>query len=174
MKICLKSISNKPKTSKFYLALVIILLKIVFADLKDLNTERYLKNQDSDIVLVVQGSGVQNLFGSYYEGIYPSEVLVNGIKDDSCSNQCTLQGDTNIITLRFQTQIVSYEYMFYYLANIIEVDLSNFDASKVTTMYNMFCSCTNLKKINFWNINTSYVESLRMFVSSCTNLISID
>ena len=150
MKICLKTKKKKSKISKFHLVLIIILFKIVFADLKDLNTGRNVKNQDSDIVLVVKGSGLQNLFGSYYEGIYPSEVLVNGIKDDSCSNKCTLQGDTNIITLRFQTQIFSCESMFYNLANIIEADLSNFDASKVTTMCNMFCSCTNLKKNKFW------------------------
>ena len=38
--------------------------------------------------------------------------------------------------------------MFNGLTNIIEVDLSKFDASLVINMYTMFCDCSSLKSIN--------------------------
>ena len=48
--------------------------------------------------------------------------------------------------------------MFERLTNIIEIDLSNFDASNVRTMQYMFYGCSNLEKIEFGNINTSSLE----------------
>ena len=40
--------------------------------------------------------------------------------------------------------------MFYELQNIIEIDLSNFDASEVNDMQWMFYNCENLEKNKFW------------------------
>ena len=42
--------------------------------------------------------------------------------------------------------------MFTDLNNIIEIDLSQFDFSHITTMKNMFNGCTSLKNIIFGNI----------------------
>ena len=46
------------------------------------------------------------------------------------------------------------------LRDIIEIDMSNFDASMVKSMGYMFFQCINLEKINFGNINTSSVENM--------------
>ena len=81
---------------------------------------------NSEIHLVIQGSGKQTLLNNYFS-VAPSEVLVNGVKDDSCSKTCYLEGDINNITLKFDTQIESCHRMFFELDNIIEIDLSNFD-----------------------------------------------
>ena len=50
--------------------------------------------------------------------------------------------------------------MFFNLSNIIEIDLSNFDFSRVITMEKMFMKCANLKKVNLGNMDTSLVTSL--------------
>ena len=50
--------------------------------------------------------------------------------------------------------------MFKGLTNIIEIDLSNLDTSKVTNMSYMFVVCSDLGKINFGNINTSLVNNM--------------
>ena len=50
--------------------------------------------------------------------------------------------------------------MFYFVENIIEIDLSNFDASNVKTMQYMFFGCSNLEKIEFGNINTPSLEDI--------------
>ena len=64
--------------------------------------------------------------------------------------------------------------MFSYLENIIEIDLSFFDASEITSMQGMFLDCKNLEKINFGNINTSSLESMYFLFYNCQKLTSID
>ena len=41
-------------------------------------------SMNSEIHLVIQGNGEQILLSDKYSGIKPSEVLVNGVKEDSC------------------------------------------------------------------------------------------
>ena len=64
--------------------------------------------------------------------------------------------------------------MFQGLSNLVEIDLSNFDASKVTAMNNMLSSCINLEKINFGKINTSSVQRMDYLFSNSAKLSSID
>ena len=139
-----KERKNKNRHSKTFLLKIFLMLAMIEASI------------NSEIHLVIQGSGEQQLLNDwYFRNIkQPSEVLVNGVKADSCSKTCNLVGDRNNITLKFDTQIESCKSMFENLKNIIEIDLSNFDASKVTNMRGMFDGCSNLEKIEFGNINT--------------------
>ena len=107
---------------------------------------------------------------SFYE--YPSQVIVNDILSKSCKKNCTMHCDlNNNVTLIFDREITSCANMFSGLKNIKEIDLSNFDTSKVTDMNSMFKECTNLEKINFGNINTSLVKDMNNLFLSCENLI---
>ena len=145
-----KERKNKNRHSKTFLLKIFLMLAMIEASI------------NSEIHLVIQGSGEQQLLGDYFFTYIqqPSEVLVNGVKDDSCSKTCNLVGDKNNITLKFDTQIESCYQMFYWLDNIIEIDLSNFDASKVRNMRWMFDGCSNLEKIEFGNINTPSLENI--------------
>ena len=158
----------------YFIPLFIFLLKIVLVKLIIKKNKRNLNNWNSEIHLVIQGNKRQQILYSGFN-VEPSDVLVNGIsKGNECKKTCYLEGEKNNITLLFSRQIESCEYMFYNLKNIIEVDLSRFDASKVTSMYYMFFHCSNLEKINFGNINTSSLENMRSMFNSCTKLTSID
>ena len=64
--------------------------------------------------------------------------------------------------------------MFYGLGNIIEIDLSSFDFSQVTSMKSMFQECTNLISIKFGNIDTSNLNNMYWTFQSCSKLESID
>ena len=64
--------------------------------------------------------------------------------------------------------------MFQGLENIVQIDLSNLDAAKVTSMESMFSGCRRLQKINFGNINTSSVNNMESLFSGCSLLTSID
>ena len=50
--------------------------------------------------------------------------------------------------------------MFYNLNDIIDMDFSGFDFSKVISMERMFYQCTNLEKVIFGNVNTSSVTNM--------------
>ena len=124
----------------------------------------------SEIRLIIQGNGIQNLIRINT----PLEVFVNGVKNNTCSKTCNLQGDKNNITLIFNGEIYSCNMMFYNVNNMIEINLSDFDFSKVEKFNNMFGGCINLKKIEFGNINTSSVTNMANMFEKCSKLTSID
>ena len=53
----------------------------------------------------------------------------------------------------FEEKLTDFNSMFYKLNNIIEIDLSEFDASCVTNMASMLSGCGKLKRVIFGNIN---------------------
>jgi len=151
----------------------LFLLKIDFLNIVASMNSRNLNNYYSEIHLVIQGRGEQKLL--YKDFITePSEVYVNGIKRVSCKKKCDLDIDRNNITLRFENTIRTCHYMFFCLYNIIEVDLSDFDASKVTDMGAMFYSCSKIEKIKFGNIQTSSIENMHSLFFGCSKLKYLD
>ena len=65
-------------------------------------------------------------------------------------------------------------YMFFKCQNIIELDLSSFDTSKVSNMNHMFGRCYNVKDINLCNIDTQNVTDMGYLFSKCKNLLFLD
>lgn len=61
-------------------------------------------------------------------------------------------------------------YLFYYLKNLKEVDLSNFDTTNVTYMEHMFNYCESLENIDLSNITTDNVTAMRYIFSNCKSL----
>ena len=157
---------------KNLLKILLLIIKFILSNSKIGSLKINLINGISEIKLVIQGNGRQSLLGDSFN-IEPFEVLVNGKKDDSCKKECNLEEDINNITLKFDKQIESCYLMFQGIKNIREIDLSNFDTSKVTTMSWMFCDCSNLEYINLGNINTSSVENMDLLFKG-TKITSID
>ena len=54
------------------------------------------------------------------------------------------------------------------------LDLSEFDTSQVTSMYEAFYQCSNLTSIDLTNVNTSKVTNMEMMFYSCEKLESVD
>ena len=159
----------------FYFKLVytLFLLESSLINSRKIKYIRNFQNKNSEIHMVIQGSGLQRIISGDYEGIIP-EVLVEGIKKNSCGDECFFENEKNNVILRFGTQLRKLEKMFYYLDNLIEIDFSNFDASAVTTMEGMLNSCSNLEKVTFGNIDTSSLQSIRTLFLGCYKLTTID
>ena len=128
----------------------------------------------SKIILTIDGNGEQPILnGSFYSE--PIHVYVNNQLYDSCKKSCNLPSDLpNIVTFEFSNEINSFENMFAYLSNIKSIDLSLFDASKVTNMQSMFEHCTNLESINFGEINTSSILDMSKLFNNCKKLNPIN
>ena len=127
----------------------------------------------SKIILIIDGSLGKNIIGNRFN-ILPNEVSINGTLETTCIKTCNLNDDIYEIILTFYDLIGTCKSMFNRLSNILEIDLSNFDASNVTCMDFMFEGCRRLKKINFGNINTSSVQSMSRLFYYCQELTSID
>ena len=60
------------------------------------------------------------------------------------------------------------------IRNILELDLSNFDTSKVTNMYAMFNGMSNLTSLNLSSFNTSQVTDMSWMFKGVSNLATLD
>ena len=60
------------------------------------------------------------------------------------------------------------------IRNILELDLSNFDTSKVTNMYAMFNGMSNLTTLNLSNFDTSKVTKMWTMFNGMSNLTSLN
>jgi surface protein len=63
--------------------------------------------------------------------------------------------------------------MFEDITVLTEVDLSNFDVSRVKYMGLMFKGCTSLKKVIMPTISEYLLEQAEMMFKGCTKLISV-
>lgn len=77
-----------------------------------------------------------------------------------CTNLKTIEGLDN---LRFDS-VQSADYMFYGCKSLTTLDLSGFNAFKLTSCYNMFAQCSKLKTIygNTWNILDNMSDTFRV------------
>ena len=64
--------------------------------------------------------------------------------------------------------------MFYKCNNIIEIDLSKFDCTKVLSCKCMFYKCSNLKNIELGKLDFSLVDDFSSMFQFCENLVDID
>ena len=127
----------------------------------------------SQISLIIEGGGNQALLNATFNKD-PSEVIVNEESRSNCKKSCNLPNIINYITLKFDDYITSCDNMFYGVNNIIEIDLSNFNTRRVTSMCSMFRECDKLTSITFGNIVTSNVRDMQSIFRDCKSLKSID
>ena len=133
----------------------------------------FISQEQSEISLYMKGSGYQNVLNNIFY-TNPSEIIVN--EESKCWREkyCNLENEFNNVTIKFDTQISSCARMFYQLTNVLEIDLSKFDISKVSNMEMMFSGCLDLERIIFGNINTSLVQNMYPLFYNCKKLTSID
>jgi len=133
----------------------------------------FSSNEQLEIKIVIKGKENQNYINSDFY-LDPSEVIVNGVTKPSCKKSCSVEEDLNYVTIKFNRLLTSCKSMFEGISNIIEIDLSNLDTSKVTNMEKMFSQCIDLKTINFGDINTTLAESMHELFYNCSLLTSVN
>ena len=145
-------------------------LSTIFISMHDLRNIEYYQ---SEIKLVIEGSGTINFLNDDFNPA-PSEVIINNEIKNSGIKKYKFNENLINVVIKFNNSITSCENMFKKLPKIKEIDLSNFDVSKVTSMNSMFHECSDLEKINFGNINTSSVKNFENLFHNCIKLASID
>ena len=110
----------------------------------------------------------------------PETIYLNGNSVSAVETNCKIINipsggeSTNEVKLVWNEKLVSLAGIFSGLANLIEVDLSNFDSSSVIDMANMFFVSENLKIVDFSNFNTEKVVSMSQMFRGCHSIISLD
>ena len=135
---------------------------------------------DSEITITIRGTGTQKILSREvdiddYSGPLPNHIYINGTEKFVNTFQVSgLTNEENEITLKWDSPISTCYCMFNYMENIIKIDASKFDTSKVTDMTAMFYQCTSLTSINLNNWNTSSVGNMVDMFSGCSSLISLN
>ena len=132
---------------------------IISQKIKTKNVNRIL--QYSNVVtLTLIGNEYQKIIDSSYcpDKIYLNYIEITLEKGYIFINNSNLE--ENIITMIWNQKLDSFQNLFLD-SSAIEIDLSEFDTSEITTMESMFENCYYLQFINFGNnFNTSKVKSM--------------
>ena len=129
----------------------------------------------NEITLIIEGKGTQKILGESIL-VEPSQVIINGFTKQKIgySNTYGLDNITNVVTIKWDTPLTTCNNMFFNFDNIISIDLSKFDSSKVSDMSLMFYDCTKLESINLENMNTSSLKDMKYMFYDCQSLKYID
>ena len=132
---------------------------------------------NSIVKIKIYGKGKQKILSEKFD-IKPSIIKVNG---QTYLKKKELDFNTNIeseydITLEFNffelfgndIAKISFKSLFQDMTNLLSVDLSKLDYSKITDTSSMFQNCINLKSVNFDNFDTSMVLDMGYMFSNCS------
>jgi surface protein len=161
-----------------YNIIIINLIFIVGCQSYKINRNRYI-HLANQITIKIVGNNKQNILNSGFQ-YKPNEILLNGnpISIDSENKIDIIDEEENTVIMKWNIQLEDCTDMFSELENIIDIDLSNFDSSKVETMNRMFYGCTNIKYIKMFEENnyldTSSVKNMAGMFQLCESLISLD
>ena len=123
----------------------------------------------SEITITIKGSGTQQILSNYSDfcsfrtvhfNNLPQKIYVNGIIHENGKFVYNLVEEINNVTMIWNDELTDCSGMFYGLSNIIEIDFSKFDGSKLTDIRCMFGDCFSLKSLDLRGFNTSLIEDM--------------
>ena len=132
-----------------------------------------------DIIIDDSVTSIANLFTNYSNVIVPKIICNNNVKDfTSVYGNCTNATEIDVSGLNFSNARTG-NYMFADCRSLTSLDLSNFDASKISgsannyTITYMFNDCLNLTNLKFMkNLGKGYVIEATGYKSSTVDLSS--
>ena len=182
--IYLKSKSLLMYQSKLFFKLItyfhlIKLYIIIFMNRLSISFEFNKRNfllKTSEVILKIKDTGyIQILSAEFFQKHNKCSIYINDNLQTTTKYDLTLQeSGINTVRIIWNIKINSTDSMFAECNKIVEINLSKFDTTCVTTMNKMFYNCLALTSINFSNINTSKVSVFADVFSSCVSLISLD
>ena len=197
-----KKINNTNMKKIIYIKREYIFFQIIILQLIQTIFKSYCKNvilsKDSMVTLKVSHSGTHKIFTA---GTAPNKIYINDIQQSITNSFNYDLNPENIVKLEWTDEIDDCYNMFLDCNSIIEMNFSNFDATKSSQTYSMFRGCNSLQSIDlsgfitsnflismgnmFWdcyslislnlsNIDTSNVLNFGHMLANCESLISLD
>ena len=161
----IKNSFNNFKINIFFLCVFIALFIPKILSKKNISNLRHLID-GSEIILISKEEISEDLLVSpQFEKKPDFHTITEEILDGETVYKAILMWNNNL-------ELCSN--MFYNLSNIIMIDFSNFEFSRVRYMKNMFRGCTNLKKINFGNSKVATNLDMESIFYDCNSLLSLD
>ena len=132
----------------------------------------------SNYITLKVKSGTSKIFcsdiNSFDTSYYPDKVYIDGKIQNVVNHTYNIEQSDIYVILEWNNPINKSAYMFSECHDIYEVDLSNFDTSKIINMDFMFNDCQFLTSINLANVDTSHVTSMWGMFNQCKSITSLD
>ena len=160
-----------------YILWIIILINLInfIVSQKILKENRTLQFENNITLIIVGNENIKIINPLYLpDKIYLNDNITSINNDGSIYINSLNQNEKSKIILVWNEKINDLSKIFEKKTSIIEIDLSNFDTSEVTSMDSMFYECINLKNIYFGNIDTSNVVKMDNMFYNCSLLTSIN
>ena len=160
----------------------IILVLLVFAlkcNVLSLSDNRLYISNFSNITLKIKGIGLSNIFSNtsnrkFNAVNFPKEVIINGEIQNTVNYSYYFNQTINIVELKWDNNNINCQNMFRECNNIIAIDFSYFDTSRVTSMAYMFFKSISLFYLNLSNFDTSQVLDMQYMFHTCKSLTSLN
>ena len=170
--------NNNKKILKNYL--ILTLIQFITMNISNCSKLFDLINfQDSKITLKIKGIGYNDILHNGTEYCFKSfnniiQININGKQQDIISYRYYFNQTDNVVELIFDDRLTNCQYMFYSCCNITEIDLSNFNTSKITSMGAMFLGCSSLISLDLSRFDTSKVRDMFWMFHNCSSLTSLN
>ena len=165
------------KNILLYLTLVVVILSNSSSSKTKGISRSLLLIQSYEITLKIRTGGNQTIISQSYNHC-PDIIYVDGEEttpvDSPKCRTINLKKVSSTIKLVWNSTSNNLDYMFKDLVNLLEVDLSKYDTSSVTSMKQLFYGCNSLISVNLSGLNTSSVTNISEIFSNCTSLTEID
>ena len=170
--------TNKIEGLKYTIIIELVIIIDLFIRIFPTHKIHFIDSYFSNITLKVKGPGNNIIFWSntqeFSPNYYPNLIYINDIQQNIINHSFYFNETENKVKLVWNNSITNCKNMFKNCPSILEIDLSEFDNSKVIEMYNMFDGCQSLTSINFDNINTSQLILMGYMFNRCPSLNSIN
>jgi len=132
---------------------IILIISLIFPiSSHKIKSEKIKLCSNSEIIIKVKDSNTQEIINRefYYK---PDEVYLNGVLITLLDGNKVENLDYNIntILMKWYNQINTCQNMFASITSIEEIDLSNFNFSKVSSTEKMFYQCVGIKYVHLNN-----------------------
>ena len=144
---------------------------------------RYSNDPGVTCVEVIKGSSLKRFVLGSFERTFPSiysltQIILSDYMQPvdmshmfrSIENLERIDGLSNVDT----SNVENMSYMFGYLYNITQLDVSGFNTEKVTDFSGMFNSCYRLKSLDVSGFNTSQASNMAYMFRRCTDITFLD
>ena len=158
------------KKSLFKYLLIITLIAIT-SQKRQIQRNLYLGT--NSISLKIKSTGNIRFYNNNYSP-FPNQIKINGTIVYITSNTYYFNTINNEMELIWDNNLETTKSMFDNCGYINEINLSNFDTSKVKDMSHMFHFCSSLTSIDLTNFDTSNVENMDYMLYYCSSLTSLD
>ena len=142
-----------------------------------LSGKRKLENKENSVTVIAKGKIGEEINILYEKFKYlPNKVFINDSKENlgQVIKVNLTQDGENTITMIWDYSIQDCKDMFCDCRSLISIDMSHFDSSLITSMFEMFFFCLNLTSIDLTNFNTSSVMDMSSAFLACYKLKNLN